>query len=226
MVHGESLPNRTCADCGESFYDEKAQPTYCDDCFTEAEKLNGNWKNATQEEECRICGEVFEYYPSNKKGVFCPQCVAESDEFLGTPAYAGKVTEKVTTSCEQCGTPVTVRKSKRAYGAGRFCSRQCLADWQSENWQGEDHPGWKGGWNERRIRNWSKAKRNTLQRDDHQCQRCGRTAKEMGREPDVHHIVPIREFDEPNDAHTLDNLVALCRGFHMAIEYGNASLPE
>lgn len=225
-VHDERLPNRICAECGEEFYDAKARRTYCEDCYTGAGEQNGNWKDAKEEADCRKCGETFEYYPSDKEGVFCPECVDEMDEFYGMPSYEGKLTEEVTTDCEQCGDAVTVRQSKRAYGAGRFCGKNCLAEWQSENWRGENHPRWKGGWNEDRVRNWSKARRKTLDRDDHRCQKCGKSANDLGREPDVHHIVPLREFEDPTDAHTLDNLIALCRACHMAIEHGNEPLPE
>lgn len=225
-VHDERLPNRTCKGCGTEFYDPKARRTFCDDCNPNAGEHNGNWSGARQTTECERCGDEFEYYPSDKDGVYCPDCVEESDEFLGTPSWEGKLTELVTTPCEQCGADVTVRESKRRYGAGRFCSRECVATWQSENWRGEDHPGWEGGWNEDRINNWSAARRKVLERDDHTCQNCGSSAEDLEREPDVHHIVPIREFDDPNDAHTPDNLIVLCRGCHVAVEHGKIPLPE
>lgn len=225
-VHGEPLPNRTCSECGERFYDPKARRTYCEDCYTGAGEQNGNWKGAKERAACRRCGEDFEYYPSNKEGVFCPDCVDEAEEFLGSPSYDGKLTEKVTTPCEQCGDEVTLRQSKRNYGAGRFCSRNCLSRWQSENWQGEDHPNWNGGWNEFRVNGWSKAKREALERDDHRCQSCGATASELGREPDIHHIVPVRTFDDPDTAHTLENLIALCPSCHTAVEHGGESAPS
>lgn len=144
-AHGDPLPNRTCADCGETFYDPKARRTYCEGCFTGAGPQNGNWKDAKNRAECRACGETVECSPSNKPGVFCSACVQQMDGFCGTSSYAGKLTEKVTTACEQCGSPVTVRASKRAYGAGRFCDEVSLAAWQSENWRGDKRPRWNGG---------------------------------------------------------------------------------
>jgi hypothetical protein len=222
-VHDEPLPNRTCSECGEEFYDPKARRTYCDDCYTGTGEQNGNWKDAKAVATCRRCGDDFEYYPSDKEGVFCPECVADAEEFLGTPSYEGKLTEKVTTLCEQCGDEVTLRRSKRNYGAGRFCSRECLAQWQSENWQGEDHPNWNGGWNEFRVNGWSKARRDALARDNHRCQSCGVSASELDQEPDVHHIVPVRTFADPDTAHALENLITLCRSCHMKVEHGEIS---
>ena len=69
-VHGEPLPNWTCEGCDAEFYDSKARRTYCDDCDPNAGEHNGNWKNAKESSECEICGSRFEYYPSNKEGVF------------------------------------------------------------------------------------------------------------------------------------------------------------
>ncbi|WP_306438828.1 HNH endonuclease [Natronococcus pandeyae] len=43
----------------------------------------------------------------------------------------------------------------------------------------------------------------------------------MGREPDVHHITPVREFENPQRAHTVDNLISLCRSCHRLAEIGS-----
>jgi len=47
-----------------------------------------------------------------------------------------------------------------------------------------------------------------------------RTSEGIGREPDIHHIKPVREFDDPADAHQLDNVVCLCRSCHRTVESG------
>ncbi|MFB6166197.1 MAG: hypothetical protein ABEJ31_13635 [Haloarculaceae archaeon] len=39
-------------------------------------------------------------------------------------------------------------------------------------------------------------------------------------------MVPIREFDAPQDAHTLSNVVALCRSCHLQVVHGTLSLSE
>jgi predicted HNH restriction endonuclease len=48
----------------------------------------------------------------------------------------------------------------------------------------------------------------------------------MGREPDVHHITPVRDFDEPQNAHTLDNVICLCRSCHRLAEIGKVPHPD
>ena len=47
----------------------------------------------------------------------------------------------------------------------------------------------------------------------------------MGREPDVHHITPVRDFEDPQDAHRLDNVVCLCRSCHRLAEIGEVPTP-
>jgi predicted HNH restriction endonuclease len=41
---------------------------------------------------------------------------------------------------------------------------------------------------------------------------------EFGRSLEVHHLTPVREFDDPLDAHDLSNLVTLCRPCHKELE--------
>jgi uncharacterized Zn ribbon protein len=50
----------------------------------EAREHNGNYRDATETTACDRCGEEFEYHPWATEGVYCPNCVAEVEEFLGT----------------------------------------------------------------------------------------------------------------------------------------------
>ncbi|MDY6817285.1 MAG: HNH endonuclease signature motif containing protein [Halobacteriales archaeon] len=209
-VHDEPLPNRVCSGCATEFYDPKARRKYCDDCNPNAGEHNGNWQDARETTTCRRCGASFEYYPSDKDGIYCPDCVAESDEFLGTP-YAETIdVARRETTCNQCGVSMTVLESEWHRGHGRFCSRECHNEWMRI----EDRPGPSGY-----CKPWWSIKRQALDRDQHRCQSCGITAGELNQEPDVHHIVPVREFEDPTEAHTLDNVICLCRSCHRRIEF-------
>jgi 5-methylcytosine-specific restriction endonuclease McrA len=66
----------------------------------------------------------------------------------------------------------------------------------------------------------------TCQRDDCECQVCGRGEAEIGREPDVHHIRPFRKFgrEDHEEANALDKLVTLCPEHHRQVEKGVVSL--
>ncbi|WMT07796.1 helix-turn-helix domain-containing protein [Natrinema thermotolerans] len=88
---------------------------------------------------------------------------------------------------------------------------------------GEDHPMWEGGQVHYYGPNWPEQREKRLERDDHQCVVCGVSESEYrdrtGRDLDVHHIRPRREFvdDDGLDheaANRLDNLITLCRSCH------------
>jgi RNase P subunit RPR2 len=121
QVHEESLPNRECADCGAAFYDPQSRRTFCDDCDANTGRANGNWRGAKESTNCKRCEAAFEYYPSNKEGVYCPDCVSSADEFLGDAHR--KDAERVATECEQCGESMNFLQTDIDRGEGRFCSR-------------------------------------------------------------------------------------------------------
>ncbi len=224
-VHGDPLPNRTCEGCGTEFYDEKARLKYCDDCDPNAGEHNGNWKDAQETAECQRCGSEFEYYPSDKYGVYCPECVEAADDFLGTP-YADTIeVETIERTCDHCGADMEVLASERQYGNGRFCCQECLWSWMSENRRGSDHPQWTGAAS-KYYGSWNSARKRTLERDDYECQNCGKGRAALGRNPDVHHIVPVREFDDPVNAHFIENLVSLCPQCHAKAENGDITVTE
>ncbi len=224
-VHGKPLDNRTCGGCGDNFYDPKARLEHCDDCDPNAGQNNGNWSGASEETECDRCGTAFEYYPSDKNGVYCSECVELAEEFLGTP-YAETVdAERVSRQCDHPEEEFEILQSSVERGHGRFCSHDCRSDWMSENWTGDDHHRWKGG-KTSYLGNWSRARERALERDDYQCQRCGKGENRIGRSPVVHHITPVREFDDPREAHDLDNLVTLYRGCHAEVEHRKVPVPR
>lgn len=222
QIHDESLPNRKCAGCGSAFYDPQSRRTYCDNCDSNAGTANGNWKGAKESVECERCDSTFKYYPSNKEGLYCPECVASSDEFLGDAHR--KDAERVATECDQCDDPMNVLQSRLDRGEGRFCSRDCVGDWLSENVVGEHHHQWMNGETTYRG-DWWKVRRKARERDGHECRICGATAGDETRKLDVHHLRPVREFDNSQDAHDLDNVVTLCRSCHRKAEAGTVPTP-
>lgn len=87
---------------------------------------------------------------------------------------------------------------------------------------GEHNHQWKGGVSRSYGPTWKGQRREARERDDYTCQRCG-----MGKEeheelfdelPHVHHITPFRQFDDPEEAHFLENLITLCRLCHRKVE--------
>jgi DEAD/DEAH box helicase domain-containing protein len=71
--------------------------------------------------------------------------------------------------------------------------------------------------------NWDEQREAARQRDGHRCRQCG--AAEPGRQHDVHHVRPFREFgyvrgqnENYRQANALDNLITLCRACHRRAE--------
>lgn len=215
-VHGDPLPNRTCEKCDVEFYDPKSRRVYCDDCYSAKGEMNGNWRGAKRTATCQTCGDDFEYYPSDKEGVYCEQCVEAADEFIGTPYYEVHEIQRLEHHCKYCDTRMEVLKTDWERGRGRFCSHECLSAWMSDQHEGE------AVYNGR----WRQARRDALRRDEYKCQNCGVDQDELGQNPDVHHIQPVRTFDDPQEAHVLTNLVSLCKSCHTRVEAGSIPVPD
>ena len=63
---------------------------------------------------------------------------------------------------------------------------------------------------------WAQIRAAVRERDSFTCQVCG--VVEDGRQHDVHHKIPFRNFAERDDANRLENLVTLCRTCHRQAE--------
>jgi 5-methylcytosine-specific restriction endonuclease McrA len=124
--------------------------------------------------------------------------------------------------CIVCGT--SVERYPSNIGNVTVCSEPCRASWLSKSFAGPGHPNWKGGGNADYGTGWNEIRRQALERDGHQCVVCKTTREELGRNPDVHHIIPVREFIETDgfsreDAHFLDNVISLCISCHRKAEF-------
>jgi hypothetical protein len=131
---------------------------------------------------------------------------------------------KLELECAVCGDTVE-RYPSNVTGEATLCDRDCFADWLSEAFEGEGHPNWRGGGTDTYGTGWNRVRRQALERDGHECVVCGATAEAIGRNPDVHHIVPVGLFDRADDrakadAHDLDNVVSLCPSCHRSAGFG------
>jgi len=232
-VHDERLPNRTCDYCDAPFY-SPYEKRYCSDgCLDSSASFEGekhpNWQGGKETTECEICSSEFEYYPSEKESLYCSTCVKNKNwryepDISGEdhPRWSGGKQEL---SCDNCDTKV-VRRQKNITGEHVFCGPDCQAEWLSETFSGEDHPNWKDGTNPNYGRGWRRVRERALERDGYECVVCGTTKSELGRNPDVHHIVPVRAFVETPmttefDAHYLENVASLCPSCHRKAEFEN-----
>ena len=236
--HDEVLPNRTCDHCDAAFHSPH-EKRYCSSgCRDEAVSFEGadnpNYRGGKTETTCDICDAVFEFYPSEKEGRFCEACV-ESAAWRDPPAPTGADHHAwkggvLKLTCDVCDDPVE-RYPSQLTGEVTLCSRACHGEWLSAAFAGEGHPNWRGGGVDDYGPGWRAVRDQALERDDHTCVLCGTGAEELGRNPDVHHVVPVRLFAATpalavRDAHTLDNVVSLCPGCHRRAEFGHVSRAE
>lgn len=238
QAHGEKLPNRECGHCGEAFHCEY-EKRYCSDACHDAAvsfagENNPNYSGGKTETTCEICDQSFEYYPSEKDGRYCPTCV-ETAEWRHTRQIDGDANPnwkggKLSFDCDNCGAAVE-RYPSDVTGDVTLCSRDCHAEWLSEAFTGEGHPNWRGGAVGDYGPGWRDVRERALERDGHACVLCGTDADDLGRNPDVHHVVPVRLFAAlpvltVRDAHTLENVVSLCPACHRRAEFGHVSRAE
>lgn len=118
--------------------------------------------------------------------------------------------------CLQCGREFEISRGtdKEYRERRRFCSSECWYEFLRED--ASRNPAWRGGYSPYYGPNWDKQRRAARKRDRYFCQQCNKTEKELGRELEVHHIVPFRIFgiERYREANHLDNLISLCKSCH------------
>jgi hypothetical protein len=192
------------------------------------------------EKTCTSCGRIYTRSPSHVKAKHGAEYCSRPCHFKGrtmgltprevthpyeyTPeSKAKQIASARTPQGKRVFHPLTCLNCKSLFedpnwGRHRksgmiFCSLLCCNNYR----KGEKNPAWRGGHPSYYGPDWSRMRRETLQRDNHTCQRCKATPK--GRRHDVHHIKPVVTFENPNDAHTIENLITLCRPCHMRVEW-------
>lgn len=80
--------------------------------------------------ECPTCGDEF----NTEKGMKIHHKRVHGESIAG-----------VTVECDWCGDEVTKSRYQIERDEYHFCSRECRAEWRTENFTGENNPAWKGG---------------------------------------------------------------------------------
>lgn len=183
---------------------------------------------------CTTCGNPLKrraYNLIRSKNFFCDlECRGKyhSQNLLGqdNPTY-----RRVPASCAGCGSELLVIPYRAKSHKKHFCNKACYGVWMSRNKVGDNHPLWKGGYKEYYGPNWNTQRRSARQRDNCRCQHCKITERKLGKELDVHHVVPFRTFgyiqgenERYKDANRIENLISLCASCHQYAERGNLSV--
>jgi HNH endonuclease len=133
--------------------------------------------------------------------------------------------EPVEWACEVCGRVRSIPRGDLAPARRlRFCSPECA----NRAMRGDGNPAWRGGHPEYYGPDWRPLQRLARKLDQYECQRCGVSQADLGRSLDVHHIRPVSSFEDANTASSIDNVVSLCHGCHMIVEWNGVDfeLPE
>lgn len=174
------------------------------------------------------CDNTFTYYPSDKEGKICNECVSSGESIWSVESISNEdlvdslsKPDSVKLMCHWCEDSFFGERRKRKRKT--FCSDSCRSKYQSKRMTGEQNPryidGTSSGANYGST--WRSVKSKALNRDNHECVIC-----DFSENLHVHHITPVRNFEKEEDAHYLKNAVTLCASCHRHVEYGNKSIPE
>jgi 5-methylcytosine-specific restriction endonuclease McrA len=115
-------------------------------------------------------------------------------------------------ACNESGR-ILVEKRTDDFGCERvvlYCPKlKTLCDSHTSKILKKQNYNYNGG-----TRNWLSLKKEIRKRDKFCCRICGKTTEENKRSLQVHHINPFKNFQNPDDANTPQNLVSLCNSCH------------
>lgn len=208
------MPTLNCTTCGDEYY---KRPCKADESKYCSRKCADIGRRKGTPRTCEYCGESYHCRPSREgESRFCSRNCKDSFK-------RERVEWREEIACSRCGetllrTPFEVERRSE-----HFCDDECRGEWLSENRTGPDAPNWQGGVTRVFGSRWPQLREMALRRDEH-CQYCDSDGTDTYL--DVHHIVPRREFDDVNDANTLENVVVLCRSCHKRAEHGSIACPH
>jgi 5-methylcytosine-specific restriction endonuclease McrA len=189
-----------CPECGDGFDVQPARAERRKYCSKECQSSRVTLT-------CDYCEDQYEVVKAREEeSRFCSaECLGKS----GT----GRTAKWHDIECEWCGDVFEVVDSEKHR---RFCSYECKGNWQSTI-KGRDHWSWRGG---RGVIESVKSEltpafsqvRDEAREDE--CENCGKTAGDVGRELDVHHIIPVRSGGTNGEW----NLMTLCPSCHHRTE--------
>lgn len=222
MALSKTYTKRECPVCGKTYkanlgrLKHGRQTTCSREC---SYVLRGNQLESKKHLTCEMCRSEFIRVPSRHKAEFITVCSlncysnARKKNLHRKPPHALKK-PSLKFSCETCGKNVELPNKRKGARKFRFCTAECAHQGNT----GKNNYFWRGGHSGYYGSTWTTARRAARKRDNYTCQRCGKVMK-SGRFPDVHHITPFRFFNNHEDANELNNLVSLCHGCHVTVEW-------
>ena len=154
----------------------------------------------SEEFQCESCGESFQ--SAERKAGRQPRYCSRRCSGLARR-------RRVSLVCVQCLGSFERKQYMEAWSQDRgpFCGFDCYGAWQRDHTRGEQNPNHKPQSAARAAGQWSRNRLRALERDGHQCCRCGSRHRLH-----VHHRVPWTP--QRQDPHALGNLETLCASCH------------
>jgi hypothetical protein len=193
--------NKVCKYCGKNFEvigSGKKKNMYC------SKECLSNSKKKFEIQLCKSCKKPIEILNLRTyRRTYCKQCNIERR----------KIKTRIKTNCANCNSEINAINSRYVSEKHLYCNTKCMALHYSQIYTGKNSPSWKGG--KRKYQgNWIKAREKVMERDNFQCQICGKTELEIGKSVDVHHIKNYRLYKNKICANKPQNLISLCYKCH------------
>lgn len=214
-----------CPECGKKFYCKPAQQknselnfcSYSCSATYYARKRSENLKMIPCD-NCETLHHQNQYKIDNFDHHFCSKKC--HNEYMKTLiGEKNKKYKRTEIKCSYCGktlllTDSQINRSKQYH----YYSKECMSKHYEGLVYGENHPSWKGGYsNVYYGPHWKRISESVRKRDNYTCQRCG--CKQEDISLSVHHIKPLREFDDYNEGNKEENLITLCPKCHGIVEH-------
>ena len=166
---------------------------------------------------CKICSKELVGRDSRRRGYCSDRCRSRMRRDLygaKNPRWmGGRVV------CQWCGTIIVGQHRTQR----KFCTRKCVAQWQSKYLSRQSSPLWKGGskrYSEYSFDFTAGLRERIRSRDHYRCRLCRKqeTGRGRGQRLHVHHI------DHNKHNSNLLNLISLCASCHRNVHNGKTRL--
>ncbi len=172
--------------------------------------------------QCAFCGKDIDVLSIRKRNKysFCDMTChgkwrSENNKGKNNPVF-----KSIERPCAECGTVLLVAPNRAKKSKNVFCNHTCHDEWRSKHQTGATRYNWKGGCFDYYGESWKSARRAARKRDNDTCQECFTTKAKIGKNLDVHHRIPFRNFgvERHLEANALNNLICFCPRCHKVKE--------
>lgn len=198
-----------CKSCGKEVYRTDSnikKNIYCSKECSNSSKINKSINTKLKIKlTCKHCNCEFKVLPSGKNRIYCNKKCSDESKI-----------KNVKINCNYCNIEFETKQHRVNRVNNKFCGAECSSKFHSESllYSGENHHNYKGNRPKYYGANWHPQRNKARKLANYNCVNCGISEEELGRELDVHHVIPFRTFNNYTEANELDNLKCLCSKCH------------